>query len=400
MLGVGTAAQTAGTVYLYGLPVLIPALRVATGLPLWQLGLLVACPSLGMVLGVLGWGVLADRHGERLVVLCGLFGGGALLAAAAYSTGVTMAVFLVLAGVAGSALYASSGRIVVGWFPSGQRGLAMGIRQTSQPVGVALAAATLPFLAEAGGPRPALLACAALSIVVGLAASLLLADSPVAASGAARAAEPSPYRAATLWWLHGASALLITAQLAVATFAVDYLVSERHWPATTAGNLLAVAQLAAAAGRIAAGRWSDRVGSRLSPLRAISLAAAMLLGCLALAAASDSAAVVPLLLLAVVTTVSWHGIGYAAVAEAAPPSWSGRALSAQTLVQNVAATLTPPAAGLLIGLTGFAAGYATLALPPLAAAVSLHLLAHRQPAAPAAVRDDQSEGPRMGSHRL
>ncbi|MET8361583.1 hypothetical protein [Micromonospora sp. NPDC005171] len=44
MLAVGTVAQTAGTVYLYGLPFLIPAVRAATGLPLWQLGVLVACP--------------------------------------------------------------------------------------------------------------------------------------------------------------------------------------------------------------------------------------------------------------------------------------------------------------------------------------------------------------------
>jgi sugar phosphate permease len=32
----------------------------------------------------------------------------------------------------------ASGRLVVGWFPPERRGLAMGIRQTAQPLGVGL----------------------------------------------------------------------------------------------------------------------------------------------------------------------------------------------------------------------------------------------------------------------
>ena len=42
---------------------------------------------------------------------------------------------------------AASGRVVLGWFSARERGLAMGIRQTAQPLGVAIAAATLPVLA-------------------------------------------------------------------------------------------------------------------------------------------------------------------------------------------------------------------------------------------------------------
>jgi hypothetical protein len=36
-------------------------------------------------------------------------------------------------------------------------------------------------------------------------------------------------------------------------------------------NVIAVAQLAGAAGRLACGRWSDAVGSRLRPMRQLAL---------------------------------------------------------------------------------------------------------------------------------
>ncbi|MET8361582.1 MFS transporter [Micromonospora sp. NPDC005171] len=304
------------------------------------------------MLGVLGWGALADRRGERLVVLLGLLGGAALLTAAAFSTGPSTALLLVASGAAGSALYASSGRIVVGWFPPRQRGLAMGIRQTSQPLGVALAAA------------------------------LLLTDAP-ATTAKSSGAGPSPYRGPILWGLHGASALMVIAQLATAAFALDYLVTEHRLAAVTAGHLLAVIQLAGAVGRIAMGRWSDQAGSRLRPLQATGLACAVLLVGLATASAAGSASAVLLLMLALVVTVSWHGVGYAAVAEAAPQSWSGRAVSAHTLAQNLAAVLAPPAAGLVFGTAGFAGGYAALALPPLAAAALLNVLSRTAPPAAA-----------------
>ncbi|MFF3852506.1 MFS transporter [Micromonospora sp. NPDC002575] len=382
MLGIGTAAQTAGTLYLYGLPFLLPALRRATGLPLWELGLLVACPSLGMVLALIGWGVLADRRGERLVIGLGLTGGAAFLGAAAHAAGPALFVLLALAGAAGSAVYAASGRVVTGWFAPGERGLAMGIRQTSQPLGVAAASAALPVLADSGGPRLALLVAAAVSALTGIVAALLLVDGPRPTKGPTTAASPgtgtdgargrSPYRSPTLWRVHGASALLVVAQFVVGAYALDYLVTERGWPVRTAGPLIAGAQLVAAAARVLAGRWSDRCAQRLRPLRVIAAGTAAALGALALAEALHAPPAAPLLLIALVATVSWHGVAYAAVVDVAPASWAGRATSTQTVVQNVAATATPPLFGLAVAGLGFGPGFAVAALFPVAAVAVLH----------------------------
>ncbi|WP_431905849.1 MFS transporter [Micromonospora carbonacea] len=424
MLGIGTAAQTAGTLYLYGLPFLLPALRRATGLPLWELGLLVACPSLGMVLALIGWGVVADRRGERLVIGLGLTGGAAFLAAAAHAAGPALFVLLTLAGAAGSAVYAASGRVVTGWFAPGERGLAMGIRQTSQPLGVAAASAALPVLADSGGgPRLALLAAAAVCALTGIVAALLLVDGPRPGTGAAPAAAgsggagtggagtggagtggagtggtgtggargPSPYRSPTLWRVHGASALLVVAQFVVGAYALDYLVTERGWPVRTAGPLIAGAQLAAAATRVLAGRWSDRSSQRLRPLRIIAAGTAAALGALAVAEALHAPPAAPLLLVALVATVSWHGVAYAAVADVAPASWAGRATSAQTVLQNVAATATPPLFGLAVAGLGFGPGFAVAALFPLAAVAVLHGLTvdARPPTRPPVGRPDR-----------
>ena len=52
---------------------------------------------------------------------------------------------------------AASGRAIMAWFPATELGLALGIRQTAIPIGGALAAATLPALASAGGTRLAFL---------------------------------------------------------------------------------------------------------------------------------------------------------------------------------------------------------------------------------------------------
>src|SRR5262249_17901818 len=111
----------------------------------------VACPTAGLLLTLVLWGAAADRWGERLVLSSGLSVAGAVLlaGAAARDTG-TLGLCLVLAGAAGASVYAASGRLILGWFAGHERGLAMGIRQSAQPLGVAVAALTLPIVAEHG----------------------------------------------------------------------------------------------------------------------------------------------------------------------------------------------------------------------------------------------------------
>lgn len=373
ILGLGLAAQTASCAFLYGIPFLVPTMRAAEGLSLAQAGAIVAAPSIGLLLTLIAWGAAADRFGERMVMALGLGTSGLLLVAAGvgkHSLGMLFVLFL-LAGAATASVNAASGRVVMGWFSARERGLAMGIRQTAQPIGVGIAALALPPLAQNWGFRTAMLFPAGLALVAAVLVLLLVVDPPRpppqvrSSAGVARAV--SPYRGPTLWRLHGASALLVVPQFAVSAFAPVYLVAVHDWSPLHAGWFLAAIQALGATGRLVAGYWSDRAGSRLRPMRSLAVASAAVMLLVALGDASWPWLVLLALVLAGVITVSDNGLGFTASAELAGISWAGRAMGAQNTAQNVAASLTPPMLGLVIGDSRYALAFALTAAFPLAA---------------------------------
>src|SRR5689334_4393727 len=139
MLAIALTATLFANVFINGAAFLIPTLHTRRGLDLAAAGLLSAMPSFGMVLTLIAWGWAVDRFGERVVLTLGsaLTSGAAFAAAASSSVPLTGA-FLFLGGMAAASSNSASGRLVVGWFPAHQRGLAMGIRQMAQPLGVGL----------------------------------------------------------------------------------------------------------------------------------------------------------------------------------------------------------------------------------------------------------------------
>jgi MFS family permease len=178
----------------------------------------------------------------------------------------------------------------------------------------------------------------------------------------------NPYRgSAVLWRIHAVSVLLVVPQAVVWTFTLAWLMTDRGWSAGAAGTMVTVAQLFGAGGRIAAGRWSDLVASRLRPVRTIAVAAAAAMGLLALTDWFDSPISVALMVVASVITVSDNGLAFTAIAEIAGPFWSGRALGAQNTSQLLTAGIAPPLFGGLIGIAGYAAAFAVCALFPLVA---------------------------------
>jgi sugar phosphate permease len=383
ILVVGLIAMTAGCTYQYGLPYLIPALR-QDGFSLELASILVACPTGGLLLTLIGWGAAADRWGERAVLASGLGAAGLVLLAARYVHGtLALGACLVLAGGCGGSVFAASGRLILGWFARHERGLAMGIRQSSQPIGVALAAASLPAL-DASGTAAPLLFLGGFCVVAAILVVVLVRD-PARPQPSAGLTPPgrvrSPYRQPVLWRIHAASALLVVPQFTVGTFALVYLVDARGWTALAAGRLLAGGQACGALSRLGAGYWSDRTGSRMRPMRALAICTAAGMLALAAAAAAGSAAAVPVLLACAVVAVSTNGLAFTAVAEYAGTAWAGRALGVQNTGQNALAAATPPVLALAIGALGYGASFAVVATFPLIAAALVPVVAERGPAA-------------------
>jgi len=367
MLGASTLAQGAAATMMHGAAFLIPTLHDRDGLSLAEAGLIAAAPTLGVMLALVPWGWVTDRRGERVVLLAGLGGTALVGLIAALTDGlVLLGALLVVGGACAASSNSASGRVVVGWFPPHRRGLAMGIRQMAQPAGVGIAAITVAVLAEHHGVHAAMwiptIACALALVLV----AAVVIDPPRPDRKAAAA--PNPYRQdGYLARIHGVSVLLVVPQFAVWTFALVWLVHDRHWDAAPAGALVAVAQVFGALGRIAAGQLSDVVRSRMRPLRWVAWAAGATMLLLGLTAGLGWFVAVPLIVVATVLTVADNGLAFTAVAERAGPFWSGRALGLQNTAQFLASSIVPPVGGLAAAHLGYAATFALAAVFPLVA---------------------------------
>ncbi|WP_040737555.1 MFS transporter, partial [Nocardia tenerifensis] len=223
MLGLGVFAQAASAVFVNGVAFLLPALT-DRGLPLATAGLLVAMPTVGLVCTLIAWGYVVDRIGERKVLIGGpllmLAAGGA---AAATTNDIALGALLFLGGVGAASTNGASGRLIVGWFPPHRRGLAMGIRQTAQPLGVGVGALAVPAVAATYGVPAAILVPAGMAglAAVGSLIGIIDPPRPAGGGGADASLRANPYRGdATLWRIHAVSVLLVIPQGTVWIFAL------------------------------------------------------------------------------------------------------------------------------------------------------------------------------------
>jgi sugar phosphate permease len=368
VLGVGFAAQAAFTAAVFSFAVLAPALADRFDVGLGALSVAIAATSGGMTLTLLGWGLLSDRVGERAVLSTGLAGAALLLGLAATADTFWLLVALVtLAGMAGAATNAATGRAVMSWFPASERGLALGIRQTSVPVGGGIGAIALPALESSFGIGAPFAALAVGCALASMASLVWLREAPGFPDEEIAPYVTSPLRDRRLWLLAGGSTMLVSVQIALTGFVVLYLHEERGLSPGKAAAVLAVINVAGAVLRIGLGTLSDRIGSRLRPLRRLSLG---------LAAATASAAVLteapdPLLIASLIAAgalaVGWNGLSFTATAELAGRERSGAALGFQQTALGLGCIVAPLAFAALVEATSWPVGFAFLAVLPLGA---------------------------------
>jgi hypothetical protein len=211
---------------------------------------------------------------------------------------------------------------VVSWLGASQRGLALGLRHMSTPLGGAIAAALLPLAADAGG---------------------------VAAAAGLRRAEPEPgeldeppphvtsagpLRDRAIWRLSLGTAAVVLGQISALSFLASYLHEQRGWSVTASALALAAVQIGGAVARVVAGAWSDRLGSRIRPLRAIALAGGLTLGAATALLPTPDGLAVPLLIVAGIVVMAGNGVSFAAAAEMVAPSRVGTALGLQNTIRR------------------------------------------------------------------
>ena len=372
ILAVGLAAQASVSAVRQGLPSLGPALRGEFGLSLTELGLVFASVAVGLFVGLVPWGMLADRIGERAVLAVGLTGAAATLGVAALAPEYPgLLLLLALAGVFGASATGASGRAVMGWFGRRERGFALSIRQVGVPLGGGLAAIALPLLAGWNGIPLALAALAAGCLACALAAAIWMREPPPPPPNRPRVESPAPLRDARLWRLAAGSALLVVALSGLVGFTVVYLHDERGWSAGAAAAVLATMQVGGAVARVWAGRRSDRRDERIAPMRSLAAGSAILLVSTAALEWGPTAALVPVLVGAGVLGMSWNGLSFTAAAEMSGRERAGTAIGVQNATLVAAGAPASIAFAAAVTAAGWPVAWALLAVAQIAGIVVL-----------------------------
>lgn len=340
-----------------------PLLRDRDHLSLAQTGLLISSSLVGSLVSLIPWGLATDRFGERIVLVAGLVLCGCALIAAAFVHGFwPLAGLIAFAGMTGASVQSASGRAVLHWFPLGQRGLALAIRQTAIPISGFLTALVLP---NVGDVRNGFILIGVASLVGAVVGGAVLREGPEHDRDSAQPLGLSPIRDRRIWRLSIGSSLLLAPQLCVTGFAVLFLHDQRGLSPGSAGAVLAVMQALAIAGRISAGHWSDVRASRLAPLRAIALVVGGLVIVTTVLLDAPLLVLVPVLVVTGALAMSWNSLSFAAALELAGRGRSGSAIGLQQTILNLPSTTYPGLFGALVAATSWHVGFAVVALFPL-----------------------------------
>ncbi len=244
-----------------GLSVFFIPLEQEFGWTRGSIALINSVGLVGMAIGGIVMGMMADRMPIRIVFITATVavGSSVTLAAGADQLWQFYALFFV-AGVLGAGLFVPLITLVGNWFPAGA-GLAIGIASAGQAVGQGGVPFGAAFLIEAFGWRGAFLALGVLSLAIMVPLALLMRDPPRSAAGTATAVDPSiPLSpGVVVIWL-SAAILLCCFTMSVPLMHLVPLIQGHHIAAPDASGVLFVMLIAAIVGRVAFGKLADVIG--------------------------------------------------------------------------------------------------------------------------------------------
>lgn len=359
-----------------GFPALVPFARFDLHLSRAAAGLFATIQNLGTMIALLPAGWAVDVLGERRVLVAGGIATGALTIAASFAPSFALLLpILIVIGFAGATPTPAGSSAIIGAFTSRNRGLVMSIRQTGIPIGGAVAALLLPFVASLSGWRHALVVAGALAIGGAIAGAVLLRGRDDVARAPSTSIGQSYRGVATRDATYvGIAAIFLTlGQFVLVSYIALYLIEDWHLSVALGSLFLVAANVGGAAGRMLWGTVSDHVfgGVRRTPLIVVSLVAAA--GFVALAALPNTTPAVLAVLLVLVlgaTVIGWNGVYITLLSEIAPPEMRGRSVAYGMTLSQVGIFGGPVAFGLLVDVTrsyqlGWCAVAATLLLAAL-----------------------------------
>jgi MFS family permease len=182
----------------------------------------------------------------------------------------------------------------------------------------------------------------------------------------------------------------VAGQISLVSYLTLFLHDQRHWSAGSAAGVLAAVQLGGAAVRVIAGRWSDRRGVRIAPMRELALAGTVLFAVTAALADGPTALLLPVIVVTGVVSMSSNGLAFTATGEIAGQARAGSAMGLQNTALFAACAIAPVVFGAIAEHVGWPAGFALLAV---SAAAGWRLLAPLAPAERAGWRPAAAAAP-------
>jgi sugar phosphate permease len=373
ILAAGTLSATSLAAVQIGISAITPELRDTFHLSIAQIGIVLAAPNAGMTVTFLAWGILTDRIGERPALTIGLVGAAlSLVVAAKAHTFGMLVVALAATGAFAASVNSASGRAVMHWFARDERGLALGIRQASVPLGGFAGALALPAIVSHRGVHAAFFVLAANCVLWALLAALVLRDR----ESDEHVAEElrSPLRDPRMWLLCWSSTLVLAGQLAIMAYVVLFLHDARGLSTAHAAFVLAAVQVGGAIARIAVGRLSDRTGRRIPLFVRVSTLLAAALAAAAALVHAPLVVLIPVLVIAGTLGMSWNGLSFTAAAEAAGAHRSGAAIGFQQTVLAIGGLIIPIGFAALVSSASWRVAFLAAAACSLAGALLLRRL--------------------------
>lgn len=347
VLGVSTLTQLTAALASQGIGVWGTFAQKTFGLSLGQIGGLATFSNVVPILGLALVGRVLDQYGERWPVVLGLAILSVAMTLVALSSGYAgLVAGMLMIGVGYSPVQPGGSRAIYHWFPPGERGLAMGVRQAALPLGGALAAVFFPALLIHTDWTRAMLGASIVLAASAIVYGAVFRNSPRHAQRASASALDGlkhHLRDAGFRRISVVGAVLVGAQTAISIFWAIFAQRRFGYSPTDAAWVLFIVQLSGSAGRIVLSAISDRIadGKRRFVTLCLGITPVALVAAASLPAHSATWVVVTFSALVGVCCFGWYGPWVVWLSDSAEDGQVGEVLGAAMAINQIAIASVP-----------------------------------------------------------